>query len=426
MSNQLDNFEKAIQESLNSHEVPYNAQHWNDMNSRLDALPKGGGGSSLTPWLVAASVGAAIITTGVILFNTVWNSDSVEQSMIVPDANPVQITEQIQDPNNADQEVSNTSDVQETQGEQPNDTETNIENTTDGTTDLIDNHGSSNDGAITVNNSTVDELPNPTDSENINSTPAPTSDFVVSNNVLCEGGTVSFMANTPINDRTAFEWNFGDGTKSNGINPSHTYNNAGNYVAKLKVTDVPSGKTATTEYPIVINEAPKLDFRWTISEENTTPVFAFENLSNTNEVTWNFGDGTVSQDASPDHTFSRKGLFDVTLNSANKSGCSSSVTREVPVDRLFNLFVEEGFSPNGDGVNETFMPKGLEILDVTFTLTIYDAMGSLIFETDNYNNPWDGQMKDGSIAQDTYVWIVVMKTRNGDEDIHKGTITLVL
>jgi gliding motility-associated-like protein len=48
-----------------------------------------------------------------------------------------------------------------------------------------------------------------------------------------------------------------------------------------------------------------------------------------------------------------------------------------------------GFSPNGDGIHDTFTIEGIA-LRPNNTLKIYNRWGALVYSKDNYNNTWDG------------------------------------
>jgi hypothetical protein len=47
-------------------------------------------------------------------------------------------------------------------------------------------------------------------------------------------------------------------------------------------------------------------------------------------------------------------------------------TESISLQESYNLFAEKAFSPNGDGLNETFMPKALLSRNVEFRLTVHD------------------------------------------------------
>jgi uncharacterized repeat protein (TIGR01451 family)/gliding motility-associated-like protein len=66
---------------------------------------------------------------------------------------------------------------------------------------------------------------------------------------------------------------------------------------------------------------------------------------------------------------------------------TSSVSTEV--EALLLPFIPEGFSPNGDGVNDVFVITGLERYP-EHTFTIFNRWGNMVFEAAPYNNDWDG------------------------------------
>jgi gliding motility-associated-like protein len=57
------------------------------------------------------------------------------------------------------------------------------------------------------------------------------------------------------------------------------------------------------------------------------------------------------------------------------------------------VFIPEGFSPNGDGVNDYFYIKGADKYIVT--LKIYNRWGNLVYESKHYQNDWDGISNTG-------------------------------
>lgn len=75
------------------------------------------------------------------------------------------------------------------------------------------------------------------------------------------------------------------------------------------------------------------------------------------------------------------------------------------------LFIPDAFSPNGDGVNDTFFIKDIEFLFPNFTLEIFNRYGNVIFKG-NINKPdWDGKNSnssfiDGDAATGVYFYII--------------------
>ncbi len=76
-----------------------------------------------------------------------------------------------------------------------------------------------------------------------------------------------------------------------------------------------------------------------------------------------------------------------------------------------DIKINEGFSPNGDGVNDTFELGGLEAFPGS-TLVVYDRAGVEVYKSDDYRNTWDGRAKskyyaDGKLVpQGVYYYIL--------------------
>ncbi|MCA1745048.1 MAG: gliding motility-associated C-terminal domain-containing protein [Bacteroidales bacterium] len=61
------------------------------------------------------------------------------------------------------------------------------------------------------------------------------------------------------------------------------------------------------------------------------------------------------------------------------------------------FFIPQGFSPNGDGINDTFtVPDFNNIPDIS--IYIYDRAGVLLYEDAQFNNNWDGYANTGNYA----------------------------
>ncbi len=72
------------------------------------------------------------------------------------------------------------------------------------------------------------------------------------------------------------------------------------------------------------------------------------------------------------------------------------------------LYIPNTFTPNGNGTNDYFKPKGEGV--VTFNMRIFDRWGELIFETDDMNTGWDGKRKGNIVQIDTYVYVIEYTT----------------
>ncbi|GAB2565884.1 hypothetical protein GCM10027190_14350 [Spirosoma areae] len=91
-----------------------------------------------------------------------------------------------------------------------------------------------------------------------------------------------------------------------------------------------------------------------------------------------------------------------------------------------SLFIPEGFSPNGDGVNDLFVIRGATGL--TVSLQVYNRWGHMVYTSDDYKNDWDGKPNTGiAISSDgnglpdgTYYYVI--NTSDGRKFVRYMTI----
>ncbi|MFD1292758.1 PKD-like domain-containing protein, partial [Lutibacter holmesii] len=130
---------------------------------------------------------------------------------------------------------------------------------------------------------------------------------------------------------TGYAWDFGDGNASVDPNPGHDYGAPGSYTVNLTVTTA-NGCENTTEQTVVI-EPTEIDFSADSLElEGCNPVSTtftaiYPHSSDTIATyLWTFSDGTTSTDASPTHSFSGAGEYDVSLEVTTVNGCTLSTS----------------------------------------------------------------------------------------------------
>ncbi|GAB3563622.1 hypothetical protein GCM10027578_07670 [Spirosoma luteolum] len=89
------------------------------------------------------------------------------------------------------------------------------------------------------------------------------------------------------------------------------------------------------------------------------------------------------------------------------------------------IFIPEGFSPNGDGVNDLFVIRGVAGLRVS--LEIYNRWGHMVYKNDDYRNDWDGTantgiLVDGEKGLPDGAYYYVVRTSDGRQFVRYMTI----
>lgn len=84
------------------------------------------------------------------------------------------------------------------------------------------------------------------------------------------------------------------------------------------------------------------------------------------------------------------------------------------------LYVPNAFSPNADGVNDIFLPKGVQVFN--YNIYIYNRWGQLIFSTNNIENGWNGN----DYTTDIYFYNITYSNKENTATYQKaGNITLI-
>jgi gliding motility-associated-like protein len=124
----------------------------------------------------------------------------------------------------------------------------------------------------------------------------------------------------------SYLWDFGDGTTSTAINPTHIFP-AGSYTIKLIVVTASGCSDSAVVNPgIIATVKPTANFVATPREVCAFSPVSFTDLSSGTVTSWNwiFGDGTTSTSQNPTHAYEDTGYFDVTLVVCN-GGCCDTV-----------------------------------------------------------------------------------------------------
>lgn len=120
--------------------------------------------------------------------------------------------------------------------------------------------------------------------------------------------------------------------------------------------------------------------------------------------------------------------YRVTATNEGKCAANDQVTINVICDNA-NVFMPNTFSPNADGVNDVFYPRGTGIFSVQ-RLKIFNRIGQVVFEKSGVsaNDPvygWDGNLNGVSLPSDVYVYLMEVICSNNQVFTFKGNVSLI-
>jgi PKD repeat protein len=225
----------------------------------------------------------------------------------------------------------------------------------------------------------------------------------------CEGVEVSFEL-SGLDRSMSFLWNFGDGHFSSDPAPNHVFDRPGTYDITLSVRSPGNGfiRTRTIQNMITVLPKPEAAFSWAMPEMvsgNKVRVMLQNETEDASSSQWvvdgeSSTNGLVQLDV--------PGVYPVHLIASNSHGCLDDAKNEVVVGNRHGILAQSRFSPNGDGLYDEFMPKGLEDMTGQWVLVISDKSGQEVFRTSDFDQPWEGQLPNGALAENrsVYQWTV--------------------
>ncbi len=142
-----------------------------------------------------------------------------------------------------------------------------------------------------------------------------------------------------------YDWDFGDGARTQGDRVSHTYANTGDYRVRLTVTDR-NGLRDQTEVRIRINTDPSLTMPPVaiINGPSTgtvgQPVFldgtSSSSVSPIVDYQWSFGDGTTGRGPTVSHVYNTPNTYEVALTVVAQNGLRSTARQPLRIDSNLN------------------------------------------------------------------------------------------
>ena len=113
-----------------------------------------------------------------------------------------------------------------------------------------------------------------------------------------------------------------------------------------------------------------------------------------------------------------------TISILDSNGCTINDQQEVWIFSEPDIYAPTAFTPNGDGVNDLFLPVYVNISKLEY-LRIFDRWGKLIFETNDMGKAWDGTYNGKPLPMDTFVFVITGIDTKGNSILRKGNVTLI-
>ncbi len=131
---------------------------------------------------------------------------------------------------------------------------------------------------------------------------------------------------------------------------------------------------------------------------------------------WDMGDGNIYFDTEHEHTYGSPGEYNLCLHVIDDAGCEDSLCKIITVVPA-EVERPNVVTANNDGVNDLLIFNYLDFYPDN-VLYIYNRWGSLVYETTDYQNDWNGI----GYNEGTYYYLLKV---NDTGDTYQGFFQLV-
>ena len=94
------------------------------------------------------------------------------------------------------------------------------------------------------------------------------------------------------------------------------------------------------------------------------------------------------------------------------------------------MFYPNSFTPNGDGINDLWTPRGVDVKGNNYLMRIFNKNDKLLFETNKIysfkENGWDGEVNGEPCPVDYYYYVVTYETLDGVKHKDVGMFQLIM
>jgi gliding motility-associated-like protein len=243
-----------------------------------------------------------------------------------------------------------------------------------------------------------------------------------SDTTICFGASI--VLNSSSNGAT-FSWTGAGLNSTTALSPTLTPTTVGNQVPyTLTATLGQCQKTAvvriTTNSEVSVNAGPDVSI---ISNEQ---VQLNATVSGASSYTWTSTpiNGGLSSTTIPNPIANPTETTTYTLTASNASGCTASDNITITVIP-YCVKVLNAFSPNGDGINDTW--KVYDQFDClkNVKITVFNRYGTKVFESKDYRNNWEGTYKGKPIPDGTYYAVVDFLLVSGKTFSTRTDLTII-
>ncbi|HOY41966.1 MAG TPA: gliding motility-associated C-terminal domain-containing protein, partial [Chitinophagales bacterium] len=206
---------------------------------------------------------------------------------------------------------------------------------------------------------------------------------------------------------------------------NETFTETGEYTIVLQSA---LGCDSTVLLNLLVNNLPNID---AVADQPTVNIGEAVqlNVTTSETLTYNWTPADLvsnSEIQNPTAVLNESTWFYVTATNG-QTQCRFTDSVFVELNELScskeNVFIPNAFTPNGDEVNDIFIPRS--VILKSMKLVVFDRWGNQVFESNDINVGWDGNYKGQPAQVDSYGYYFIGECSQGEKITIKGNVSLL-
>lgn len=222
--------------------------------------------------------------------------------------------------------------------------------------------------------------------------------------------------------QVSYRWSDNTGKNSTVSTPSFTYTQPGNVSMKLKIISFVCPALADSVTRVITVEQPASAVRMQPVNVLINEPLDLQARNFGSSYLWTPATGLSNPAVSnPKTTLSADQEYRISIKTP-----SSCITVDTLLVRIYDnrIYVPNVFTPNGDGINDRLFVNLAGVRQLHY-FRVFNRYAKIIFETSDATTGWDGRFNNVLQPMDTYVWMVEVIDKFGNNTIKTGSVTLL-